>query len=69
MLAYVNDCIVMSCELWVVSCDPEMVMVVIGDKFEVKNNEYGPPTGYVGANIEKFQVEDGEFFCNMMFDQ
>ena len=39
----------------VVSHDQERVMIVIGDKFETKDYEYGMPTPYPGSNnIMKF---------------
>lgn len=46
LLVYVDD-------VMVVSHAPEEVMKQIGTEFEIKNNEYGPPTSYLGAGISK----------------
>mmetsp|Transcript_6957 Transcript_6957/g.15347 ORF Transcript_6957/g.15347 Transcript_6957/m.15347 type:complete len:588 (-) Transcript_6957:1134-2897(-) len=39
-----------------VSNDGENVMKQIGDKFEIKNNEWGAPKIYLGAGISKFNI-------------
>jgi hypothetical protein len=43
----------------VVSHAPEEVMKQIGAEFEIKNNEYGPPTSYLGAGISKVTLNGG----------
>lgn len=52
LLVYVDD--VLAC-----SHDPEAIMKSIGQKFEIKNDEYGTPTQYLGADVQKLQAEDG----------
>jgi hypothetical protein len=34
-------------------------MKQIGSEFEIKNDEYGPPTSYLGAGISKVQLANG----------
>ena len=34
-------------------------MEMIGKRFEIKNDEYGPPKQYLGADVELFQLPDG----------
>ncbi len=53
LLVYVDDVLV-------VSHAPGEVMQQIGTEFEIKNNEYGPPTSYLGAGISKIQLTNGE---------
>lgn len=53
LLVYVDD-------ILIVSHAPEEVMKQIGKEFEIKNNEYGPPTSYLGASITKVQLDNGE---------
>ena len=53
LLVYVDDVLV-------VSHDPEKIMKAIGKRFEIKNNEYGPPTIYLGAGISKITVDEQE---------
>ena len=53
LLVYVDDVLV-------VSHAPEEVMKQIGNEFEIKNGEYGPPTSYLGAGISKVQLGNGE---------
>ena len=36
-------------------------MKMIGMRFEIKNNEWGPPKRYLGADVELFQLPDGRF--------
>jgi hypothetical protein len=52
LLVYVDD-------ILVVSHAPEEVMKQIGTEFEIKNDEYGPPTSYLGAGISKVQLVNG----------
>jgi hypothetical protein len=40
-------------DVLVVSHAPEEVMKQIGAEFEIQNNEYGPPTSYLGTGISK----------------
>jgi hypothetical protein len=35
-------------------------MKQIGNKFEINNGEYGPPTSYLGAEVSKVQLGNGE---------
>ena len=53
LLVYVDDVLV-------VSHAPEDVMVQIGNEFEIKNGEYGPPTSYLGAGVSKVQLGNGQ---------
>lgn len=53
LLVYVDDVLV-------VSHAPGEVMQQIGTEFEINNNEYGPPTSYLGAGISKIQLTNGE---------
>ena len=51
MLVYVDDVLA-------ISLNPTEIMVEIGKHFTIKDNKYGEPTAYLGANIEKVQLED-----------
>ncbi len=51
LLVYVDDCLV-------ISHTPETTMKKIGDEFNLKDG-FAQPTTYLGAETEKFQVEDG----------
>jgi hypothetical protein len=53
LLVYVDDVLV-------VSNAPEEVMKCIGSEFQIKNDEYGPPTIYLGAGISKYTLSDGK---------
>ena len=44
LLVYVDDVLA-------ISHNPEKIMKEIGMRFEIKNNEYGPPTMYLGGDI------------------
>jgi hypothetical protein len=37
----------------------------IGKYFTIKDNKYGPPDTYLGANIEKVQLDDGLYAWRM----
>ena len=52
MLVYVDDVLA-------ISHDPGEIMKIIGMTFEIKNDEYGPPTQYLGADVETFTLQDG----------
>ena len=52
----------------VISHAPEKVMKDIGEQFEIKNNDYGPPMSYLGAGISQVQVND-ESMCWSMGSQ
>ena len=52
LLVYVDDVLV-------VSHAPEDAMKQIGTEFEIKNDEYGPPTSYLGAGISKVTISGG----------
>ena len=58
LLVYVDDVLV-------VSHAPEDVMKSIGEQFEIKNGEYGPPTTYLGAGISQVQLDDGNMCWSM----
>ena len=50
---------------------PESIMKDIGLSFEMKDNKYGPPTAYLGANVEPFQMSNRKYAwilkCNSYF--
>ena len=52
LLVYVDDVLALS-------HDPGGIMKQIGTSFEIKNDEYGPPTQYLGADVEQFTLRDG----------
>ena len=58
LLVYVDDVLV-------ISHAPADVMESIGHQFEIKNNEYGPPTTYLGAGISKVQLDNGDMCWSM----
>ncbi|KAL7528644.1 hypothetical protein ACHAWF_002640 [Thalassiosira exigua] len=51
LLVYVDDVLA-------ISHDPEKIMETIGKRFEIKNNEYGPPTTYLGGELQQFTIPD-----------
>lgn len=52
LLVYVDDVLA-------ISHDPDAIMKKIGMRFEIKNDEFGPPKSYLGADVEQFQLPDG----------
>ena len=54
LLVYVDDVLA-------VSHDPGAIMKMIGMRFEIKNDEWGPPKRYLGADVELFQLPNGRF--------
>ena len=52
LLVYVDDVLA-------ISLDPKAIMDTIGKYFTIKDNKYGQPETYLGANIEKVQLDDG----------
>ena len=40
-------------------------MKEIGKHFTIKDDKYGEPTAYLGANIERFQLDDGSYALSM----
>ena len=40
---------------------PESIIKDIGLEFDIKDNKYGPPTAYLGANVEPFQMSDKKY--------
>ena len=44
-----------------VSHPHESIMKDTGLEFYIKDNTYVPPTDYLGANIEPFQISDGKY--------
>ena len=61
LLVYVDDVLV-------ASHDPDSIMEIIGKTFQIKDGETGPPKRYLGADIEKFQNEEGENAWSMTCD-
>ena len=59
LLVYVDD-------ILAISHDPESIMKRIGMRFEIKNDEYGPPKTYLGGDIEKFQLPDGKVAWSLL---
>ena len=43
------------------SHSPEITMKDILLAFDIKYNNYGPPTAYLGANVEPFHMSDGKY--------
>ena len=59
MLVYVDDCLA-------VNHDPGPEMEEIKSRYKLKNDTYGEPTRYLGANVDKFQIpETGEKYWSM----
>ena len=58
MLVYVDD-------ISVVIHSPEIIMKYIGLAFDIKDNKYGPPIAYLGANVEQFQMSDRKYACSI----
>jgi hypothetical protein len=58
LLVYVDDVLV-------ISHDPQAVMREIGSAFEIKDGKTGEPERYLGANIEKFEIDDGQKVWSM----
>ena len=54
LLIYVDD-------LLEVSHSPQSIMNDIGLTFDIKDKKYGPPTAYLGANVEPFHMSDGKY--------
>ena len=59
LLVYVND-------LMCVSHNPHDVMLKLGDTYELKDGQFGPPDRYLGSGIEKFQLPDGSMAWSMV---
>ena len=53
LLVYVDDVLV-------ISHAPVDVMEQIGKEFEIKNDQFGQPTNYLGAGVSKVQLSTGE---------
>ena len=59
MLVYVDDCLS-------VHHDPGPVMEELKSRYKLKNDLYGEPTRYLGANVGKYQVpHNGQFSWSM----
>ena len=52
LLVYVDDVLA-------ISHDPGAIMKTIGLGFVIKNDEWGPPKQYLGADIEQFDLPEG----------
>ena len=50
MLVYVNDCLA-------VHHDPGPVMEALSSCYKLKNDTYGEPKKYLGANVKKYQLQ------------
>ena len=59
LLVYVDDVLA-------ISHDPKSIMEMIGKGFDLKNDEYGPPTTYLGGDVETFQLPDGKRAWSML---
>ena len=58
LLLYVDDVLA-------ISLDPKAIMEEIGRSFTIKDGKYGPPKTYLGANIEKVQLDDASNALSM----
>jgi len=58
VLVYVDDVLA-------ISHDPTTIMKGIGEHFTIKDDKYGEPTTYLGANIERIQLDDGSWAWSM----
>ena len=58
VLVYVDDVLA-------ISHDPTTIMKGIGEHFTIKDDKYGEPTAYLGANIERIQLDDGSWAWSM----
>ena len=58
VLVYVDDVLA-------ISHDPMTIMKRIGEHFTIKDDKYGPPTTYLGANFEQIQLDDGSWAWSM----
>ena len=47
---------------------PKSIMRDIGLAFDIKDNKYGPPTTYLGDNIELFQMSDEKYSWSIKFN-
>ena len=48
-------------DILLVSHSPESIMKHNELAFEIKDNKYGPPTAYLGANAEPFEMLDSKY--------
>ncbi|KAL7549949.1 hypothetical protein ACHAWF_013200 [Thalassiosira exigua] len=53
LLVYVADVLA-------ISHDPEVIIKAIGERFGIKNDEYGPPTTYLGDKLQQFTVPNSD---------
>ena len=44
-----------------VSHSPQSIINDTGLTFDIKDKKYGPPTAYLGANVEPFHMSDGKY--------
>ena len=51
LLVYVDDALAFS-------HSPESIMNDTGLEFDIKDNNYGTPTSYLGDNVESFHISD-----------
>ena len=50
LLVYVDD-------VFAIIHDPKSIMERIRNIFEINNDKFGPPTCYIAADVEKFQLQ------------
>ena len=59
MLVYIDDCLL-------VHHDPGPEMEKLKSRYKLKNDLYGEPTQYLGANVEKYQIpQTGQKYWSM----
>ena len=46
----------------------ESIMKDVGFVFDIKDNKYGPPTDYLGANVEPLQISDRKYSWSIKCD-
>ncbi|KAL7529743.1 hypothetical protein ACHAXR_003131, partial [Thalassiosira sp. AJA248-18] len=63
LLVYVDD------DVLAVSQRPKEIMEAIGKEFEIKNNDYGPPSIYLGAGVSQFTIPGSDVKCWSMESQ
>jgi Reverse transcriptase (RNA-dependent DNA polymerase) len=61
VLIYVDD-------ILCTSHDPKAVMVVLSKTYRLKDDSVGPPSRYLGANIERVVLDDGSICWSMSVD-
>ncbi len=62
LLVYVGDVLALSTNL-------EPMMKQIRERFEIKNNDYGPPKLYLGTEGEKFNIPNSPISARSMYSK